>query len=72
MMWKQSVWSSIISATISSRFLKAGGVLTLTGADAALKGTPGMNADNLCLKKKENKTTFNLNRRDYTHEIILH
>lgn len=42
MMWKQSVWSSSISATISSRFLKAGGVLTLTGADAALKGTPGM------------------------------
>lgn len=42
LMWKQSVWSSSISATISSRFLKPGGVLTLTGADAALKGTPGM------------------------------
>lgn len=41
-MWKQSVWSSTISATISSHFLKPGGVLTLTGADAALKGTPGM------------------------------
>lgn len=37
MMWKQTVWSSTISATISSRFLKPGGVLTLTGADAALK-----------------------------------
>lgn len=36
-MWKQSVWSSTISAAISSRFLKPGGVLTLTGADAALK-----------------------------------
>lgn len=42
LMWKQSVWSSTISATISSRFLKQGGVLTLTGADAALNGTPGM------------------------------
>lgn len=42
MMWKQSVWSSTISATIGSRFLKKGGVLTLTGADAALNGTPGM------------------------------
>lgn len=42
LMWKQSVWSSAISATIGSRFLKPGGVLTLTGADAALNGTPGM------------------------------
>lgn len=42
LMWKQSVWSSAISATISSHFLKSGGVLTLTGADAALDGTPGM------------------------------
>jgi len=42
LMWKQSVWSSTISATIGSRFLKPGGVLTLTGADAALKGTAGM------------------------------
>lgn len=36
LMWKQSVWSSTISAAIGSRFLKPGGVLTLTGADAAL------------------------------------
>lgn len=42
LMWRQSVWSSTISATISSQFLKPGGLLTLTGADAALKGTPGM------------------------------
>lgn len=42
LMWRQSVWSSTISATISSQFLKPGGVLTLTGADAALNGTPGM------------------------------
>lgn len=39
LMWKQSVWSSTISAAISSRFLKPGGVLTLTGADAALKAS---------------------------------
>lgn len=42
LMWKQSVWSSTISATIGSNFLKPGGVLTLTGADAALHGTPGL------------------------------
>ncbi|XP_055302824.1 dihydropteridine reductase [Sitodiplosis mosellana] len=42
LMWKQSVWSSSISASIGSRFLKSGGLLTLTGADTALKGTPGM------------------------------
>lgn len=41
-MWKQSVWSSTISATIGSHYLKPGGFLSLTGADAALKGTPGM------------------------------
>lgn len=40
LMWKQSVWSSTISAAIGSRYLKAGGVLTLTGADAALKARP--------------------------------
>lgn len=42
LMWRQSVWSSAISATISANHLKQGGVLTLTGADPALKGTPGM------------------------------
>lgn len=41
LMWRQSVWSSTISATIGSQFLKPGGLLTLTGADAALNGTPG-------------------------------
>lgn len=39
LMWKQSVWSSTISAAIGSRFLKPGGVLTLTGADAALNAS---------------------------------
>lgn len=42
LMWKQSVWSSSISATVASQFLKEGGVLTLTGAKPALAGTPGM------------------------------
>lgn len=42
LMWKQSVWSSCIAATLSNKFLKEGGFLTLTGANAALKGTPGM------------------------------
>lgn len=42
LMWKQSVWSSTISATIAAKHLKDGGFLSLTGAKAALDGTPGM------------------------------
>lgn len=42
LMIKQSVWSSTISASVASQFLKEGGVLTLTGAKPALAGTPGM------------------------------
>lgn len=42
LMWQQSVCSSLISATIAAHHLKAGGVIQLTGAKAALEGTPGM------------------------------
>ncbi|GIY76220.1 hypothetical protein CDAR_401961 [Caerostris darwini] len=42
LMWKQSVWTSLISAKLASKFLKTGGLLTLTGAKAALEETPGM------------------------------
>lgn len=42
LMWKQSVWTSAISAAISAKHLKAGGLLSLTGAHPAQKGTPGM------------------------------
>lgn len=42
LMWRQSVWTSSIAAAISANYLKPNGVLTLTGADAALNGTPGM------------------------------
>jgi dihydropteridine reductase len=42
LMIKQSVWSSTISASVASQFLKEGGVLTLTGAKPALSATPGM------------------------------
>jgi len=42
LMWRQSVWSSMISASIAAHFLKDGGLLTLTGANAALQATPGM------------------------------
>ena len=41
-MIKQSVWSSVISASVASQFLKEGGILTLTGAKAAFTATPGM------------------------------
>lgn len=42
LMWRQSVWSSTISATIASKYLSPGGLLALTGAKAALEATPGM------------------------------
>lgn len=42
LMIKQSVWSSTISASVASEFLKEGGILTLTGAKPALQATPGM------------------------------
>jgi len=41
-MWRQSVWSSLISSSLASSHLKDGGLLTLTGAKAALEPTPGM------------------------------
>ncbi|KAI8774805.1 dihydropteridine reductase [Biomphalaria glabrata] len=41
-MWKQSVWPSVITASLASKFLKEGGLVTLPGALAALQGTPGM------------------------------
>lgn len=42
LMWKQSVWTSVIAAGLGAHHLSEGGVLVLTGAQAALKGTPGM------------------------------
>ncbi|KAI9588190.1 dihydropteridine reductase-like isoform X1 [Glossina fuscipes] len=42
LMWRQSVWTSTISATVAAHYLKPGGLLALTGAQPALKGTPGM------------------------------
>lgn len=42
LMWKQSVWTSTISSHLATKHLKDGGLLTLTGASAALNGTAGM------------------------------
>lgn len=42
LMWRQSVWSSTIAASIAAHYLKEGGFLSLTGAKAALEGTPGI------------------------------
>lgn len=41
LMWRQSVWTSVIAAGLGAHHLKNDGVLVLTGAQAALKGTPG-------------------------------
>lgn len=38
LMWKQSIWSSTISARLSALFLKQGGLLQLTGAKAVSAG----------------------------------
>ncbi|XP_067935356.1 dihydropteridine reductase-like [Watersipora subatra] len=38
----QSMWTSVLASELSSKHLKDGGVFTLTGAQPALKGTPGM------------------------------
>ena len=40
-MWKQSVWTSVIASGLGAHHLKEGGVLVLTGAQPALKETPG-------------------------------
>ncbi|KAG0268703.1 hypothetical protein DFQ27_005943 [Actinomortierella ambigua] len=42
LMWKQSVHSSLVASHLASKVLKEGGLLTLTGAFAAQKGTPFM------------------------------
>ncbi|MGH0135402.1 UNVERIFIED_CONTAM: hypothetical protein FKN15_016946 [Acipenser sinensis] len=41
LMWKQSVWTSVISSHLATKHLKDGGLLTLAGAKASLAGTPG-------------------------------
>lgn len=41
-MWKQSVWSSAISAKLAAIHLKQDGCVVLPGAAAAEEGTPGM------------------------------
>jgi dihydropteridine reductase len=42
LMWKQSVWSSGISAALAAHHLKPGGCIVLPGAKPAIGGTPGM------------------------------
>jgi len=42
LMWKQSMWSSLIAANLASTHLTPGGFLQLTGAKAALEATPEM------------------------------
>lgn len=41
-MWRQSVWSSVLAASIAAHHLKSGGLVTLPGAKPAIGGTPGM------------------------------
>ncbi|XP_075981290.1 dihydropteridine reductase [Anticarsia gemmatalis] len=63
LMWRQSVWSSIIAATVATRFLMPGGVIALTGAKAALEGTPGMIGYGLA-KAAVHQLTKSLGSRD--------
>ncbi|GFR76548.1 dihydropteridine reductase [Elysia marginata] len=41
-MWKQSVFPSVITASLASKYLKEGGLITMPGAHPALEATPGM------------------------------
>ncbi|XP_047040840.1 dihydropteridine reductase-like [Helicoverpa zea] len=41
-MWRRSVWPSAIAASVATKHLCPGGLLALTGAIPALKGTPEM------------------------------
>lgn len=41
-MIKQSLWSSLIAARLGAKYLTPNGLITLTGAKAALEPTPGM------------------------------
>lgn len=36
------MWTSVIASSVSAHHLKEGGLLVLTGAQAALKATAGM------------------------------
>ena len=52
MMWKQSVWSSVIASHLAAKHLKENGLLVLTGAHPALQGTAGKcHIVELCVKK---------------------
>lgn len=42
LMWKQSVWSSLIASQLAAKYLNENGLLTLTGAASSLTETPGM------------------------------
>lgn len=41
-MWEMNVQSAVVASHIASKYLLADGMLVLTGATAALDGTPGM------------------------------
>ena len=45
MMWKQSVWSSSITAHAATKFLKENGLVSLPGAQPAINGTAGIVID---------------------------
>lgn len=54
LMWTQSVWSSVIAASIAAHHLKEGGFLSLTGAKAALGETPGDKSNSMLTNQRFN------------------
>lgn len=42
LMWRQSIWSSVIAVSIAVHHLKEGGLISLPGAKPAVGPTPGM------------------------------
>ena len=47
-MWKQSVFPSVVTASLGAKYLKEGGFISLPGAHPALEGTPGQFANFVC------------------------
>lgn len=60
LLWKQSVWTSLIAAKLASFHLKEGGLVALTGAKAALGGTSGILNIHFLSLRQENFCTFRI------------
>lgn len=70
-MWKQSVWTSLIAAKLASLHLKEGGLVALTGAKAALEGTPGIISIHLYSLRQHNVYIFIIIKKRFFFSLII-